>query len=74
MAGSRGVEGPPPIEGEVAAWPDCALEHLTAAGVLRAAANAAAVVCDACAGDHIEEAGVRALAEERAAQAQEKAP
>jgi hypothetical protein len=40
---------------EVAAWPPKVLEQLISAGILTAGANATAVVCDACAGDHVEE-------------------
>jgi hypothetical protein len=40
---------------EVARWAPGVFEAFVSAGLLRAAANAAAVVCDACAGDHVEE-------------------
>jgi hypothetical protein len=40
---------------EVALWAPGAFEGFVSAGLLRAAASAAAVACDACAGDHVEE-------------------
>jgi hypothetical protein len=40
---------------DVATWPPGAKEQLLAAGLLRAAANAASLACDACGGRHVEE-------------------
>jgi hypothetical protein len=40
---------------DVAVWPKGVVEQLVSAGLLTAAPNATAVVCDACAGDHVEE-------------------
>jgi hypothetical protein len=40
---------------EVAVWARDVLEQLLSTGLLRAAANTGSVVCDACAGDHVEE-------------------
>jgi hypothetical protein len=42
---------------EVATWAPGVLEKLLSAKLLRPAANAGSVVCDACAGDHVEEVG-----------------
>jgi hypothetical protein len=40
---------------DVAAWPPGAFDRLAGLGLMVAAANASAVVCDACGGDHVEE-------------------
>jgi hypothetical protein len=42
---------------EMTALSSVATEQFLSAGLLRAAANATAIVCDACAGDHVEEVG-----------------
>jgi hypothetical protein len=39
----------------IAAWPPDLFEQVVSSGILTATANASAVVCDACAGDHVEE-------------------
>jgi hypothetical protein len=40
---------------EVATWAPEVFEQFTSAGLLKAGVNATSVVCDACAGDHVEE-------------------
>jgi hypothetical protein len=39
----------------VASWPPGVIDQLTSLWLLRSTANAAAVVCDACCGDHVEQ-------------------
>jgi len=40
---------------EVAAWPDGAMSQFMGAGLIRQVENASSVVCDACAGEHVED-------------------
>jgi hypothetical protein len=40
---------------DIAVWPPDVFEQLLSAGLLATATNATSVVCDACAGDHVEE-------------------